>query len=110
MTTKTIEKILVLHGQGLNDRQIAEQIGASTSTAEYWRKKMGLKANRSYESVKHYTIYDENDNLRVHGSAKECAAALGIRIDSIYHAAYIAGRKGNGRVVVCGNKSANRSL
>lgn len=102
MTTKTLGKIRVLHSQGLNDRQIAEQIGKSTGVVEYWRKKMGLKANRSYEPVKHYTIYDENDNLRVHGSAKECAEVLGIRVDSIYHAAYIAGKKGNGRVVVNG--------
>lgn len=100
MTTKTLEKIRVLHSQGLNDRQIAEQIGTSTGVVEYWRKKMGLKANRSYEPVKHYTIYDENDNLRVHGSTRECAAALGIKVDRVYRLAHRAKKNGTGRVVV----------
>lgn len=100
MTTKVLEKIRALHALALNDRQIAEQIGASTGVVEYWRKKMGLKANRSYEPVKHYTIYDENDNLRVHGSAKECANKLGIKVESIYRMAHRSKRNGDGRVVV----------
>lgn len=100
MTTKVLAKIKELHAQGLNDRQIAEQIGKSTGVVEYWRKKMGLKANRSYEPVKHYTIYDENDNLRVHGSARECAAALGIQEASVYRLAHRAKKNGTGRVVV----------
>ena len=100
MTTKTLEKIRVMNSQGLNDRQIAEQIGTSTSTAEYWRKKMGLKAHRKYGTVKCYVIYDENDNVRAVGSARECAEALGIQIDSVYRLAHRAKKNGTGRVVV----------
>lgn len=100
MTTKTLEKIRELHKCGLSDLEIAKKIGCGTTTVWNWRQKMGLPAKWKATPKQFYVIYDKKDNVRAAGSARECAAVLGIRVDSVYHAAYIAGRKGNGRVVV----------
>lgn len=42
MTTKQLQRIRDLNRQGLNDRQIAEDLGCSLSTAHYWRTKLEL--------------------------------------------------------------------
>lgn len=100
MTTKTLERIRELHKQGLNDPEIAKEIGCCTSTVCSWRKKLGLSANWKASPKSFYVIYDEKDNVRATGSARECAEALGIKVDSVYRLAHRAKKNGTGRVVV----------
>lgn len=100
MTTKTLERIREMHGQGMNDRQISAEIGMCEASVWYWRKKLGLTANRTFEPKAFYVIYDRKDNIRAIGSARECAEAMGIQIDSVYRMAHRAKKNGTGRVVV----------
>lgn len=100
MTTKTLEKIRELHSKGLNDRQISVEIGMCEASVWYWRKKLGLTANRTFEPKAFYVIYDRKDNVLATGSASECAEALGIQIDSVYRMAHRAKKDGSGRVIV----------
>lgn len=37
---------LELHKQGLNDREIAERLGKTPSTVQYFRRRFGLEANK----------------------------------------------------------------
>ena len=39
------ERFTKLHAQGMNDRQIAEELGLETSGASWWRRKLGLAPN-----------------------------------------------------------------
>lgn len=41
----TDEQLLALHAQGLTDRQIGEQVGASGSSVSSRRAKLGLSSN-----------------------------------------------------------------
>lgn len=100
MTTKTLKRICQLHNSGLSDPDIAKEIGCSTTTVWNWRQKLGLAANWKATPKAFYVIYDEKDAIRATGSARECAEALGIKIDSVYRLAHRAKKNRNGRVVV----------
>ena len=100
LTTKTLKRIRQLHKSGLSDPDIAKKIGCSTTTVWNWRQKFGLAANWKAAPKAFYIIYDENDAIRATGSARECAEALGIQIDSVYRLAHRAKKNGSGRVVV----------
>lgn len=47
-----IEKILELYNQGLNQAQIAEQLGCSTANVSHRLKKTGIKYKRDYSKVR----------------------------------------------------------
>ena len=99
LTTGGLKKIKELAAEGLNDRHIAERLGVCKDTVMLWRHKMGVKAAGTYDSRQYYTIYDRNDRIRAHGSAKECAKALGIKVDSVYRMANRSKKNGDGRVI-----------
>lgn len=99
MTTKTLEKIRELYSRVLNDRQISAEIGMCEASVWYWRKKLGLTANRTFEPKAFYVIYDRNDNIRAVGSARECADAMGIQLCSFYSAVTRCRKKKSKRIV-----------
>ena len=93
MTTKTLDEIKRLNGEGLVDREVAEILGVHQSAVSRWRNKEGLAPNRGKAR---YTVYDrETSDFIVEGSARKCSAFLGIKITSFWHAACCF-RKGRG--------------
>lgn len=84
MTTKTLDEIKRLHGDGMVDREIADELGISLATVYRWRTKEGLTANRGKER---YTVYDrKTSSFLVEGTAQKCSEFLGIKPTSFRHA------------------------
>lgn len=102
MTTLQLRRLKTLNALGLNDQQIAEEIGASGSQVYYWRHYKlrlpcyGSTRRRPYSD---YTIYDREGNVRAFGTAQECAKALGCKVHSIYEMASRSKKRGDGRIV-----------
>lgn len=77
MTTKMLAELERLHGEGLIDREIAEEIGVGIHIVQYWRTKEGLKPNRLSTR---YTVYDRRTSaFIVEGTSEVCSAFLGIK-------------------------------
>lgn len=82
MTTKLLSEIERLNKEGFTDTQISKKLEIGSPKYVFvWRKRLGLprvpKANK-------YTVYDKNGQYIIEGTAKQCAARLGIREDSFY--------------------------
>lgn len=68
----------------------------------YWRRlKLGLPAHRdaSHKRLRDYTVYDRHGNVAAFGTARECARALGVKVETIYRLASRSARCRDGRVV-----------
>ena len=80
MTSKKLGELKQLHGEGMVDREIAQEMGISMATALYWRTKLGLAPNRT--SVR-YAVYDRRTTaFLVEGTARECTEYPGIKESS----------------------------
>ena len=83
-------------------RQIADELGLTVGTVYYWRRlKLGLPAHRdaSHKRLRDYTVYDRHGNVAAFGTARECARALGVKVETIYRLASRSARCRDGRVV-----------
>ena len=69
---------LTLYQQGLNDREIAEQLFVSESTIYYWRKKQGLPPNKKDNWKIRYKLYQQGLN------DKQIAMQLNVTPDCIF--------------------------
>lgn len=81
MTTKQMAEIKQRNLAGENDREIAEAMGLHKKTVNNYRNMMGLKSNGKRGGI--YFVYKKKtDELVVCGTAKECAAFLGCKLES----------------------------
>lgn len=87
-TQVDVDMIRTLHAQGLDDTQIAKEMGFSPVTIGEHRRKLRLKAHRKSRQDgprRYYFVYEaKTDKLLAYGTAKECAAQLGVTLDSFY--------------------------
>ena len=82
MTTKMLAEIERMNKAGMNDAWISEELGMDKCTVGYWRKKLGLTVVGNIRS-KRYTVYDgKTTQFIIEGTSRECAAKLGIEIQS----------------------------
>ena len=98
MTTGTLQNIRQLNEEGSNDLEIAEILGLSNGVVSYWRKYLGLKPVRRHRTKKWYKVTDVwTEKVLCSGTARECAQALGIDIESFYCEVSRWKRSGKGR-------------
>ena len=98
MTTLQLRRLRAYNAAGWNDCQIADELGLTVGTVYYWRRlKLGLPAHRdaSHKRLRDYTVYDRHGNVAAFGTARECARALGVKVETISRSA----RCRDGRVV-----------
>ena len=86
-----------------NDREVAEMVGISYSTARYYRKRMGLEPVRKWRREKRvlYLVrLKKTGKIIAHGTAEECADALGVQHE-YFHKMLCRVRSGeNGKYIV----------
>lgn len=102
MTTLQLRRLRAYNAAGWNDCQIADELGLTVGTVYYWRRlKLGLPAHRdaSHKRLRDYTVYDRHGNVAAFGTARECARALGVKVETIYRLASRSARCRDGRVV-----------
>ena len=102
MTTLQLRRLRAYNVAGWNDFQIADELGLTVGTVYYWRRlKLGLPAHRdaSHKRLRDYTVYDRHGNVAAFGTARECARALGVKVETIYRLASRSARCRDGRVV-----------
>ena len=101
MTTLQLRRLRAYNAAGWNDCQIADELGLTVGTVYYWRRlKLGLPAHRdaSHKRLRDYTVYDRHGNVAAFGTARECARALGVKVETIYRlASRSAGWSGSAR-------------
>lgn len=94
ITTKTLAEIKRLNQEGKNDAEVADLLGMPVSTVRWWRTRQGLPKVKGYHrGVKQYAVHDgKTEELVALGTAKECAAALGIDLGSFRKSMFEAKR------------------
>lgn len=86
LTTKNIKDIKRLHEEGLNDREISEELGLHYSAVGRHRRQMGFSKIGRNKKQHMYTVWSaETDHLLCCGTAPECAEILGFRDVSIFY-------------------------
>ena len=85
MTTLQLRRLRAYNAAGWNDCQIADELGLTVGTVYYW--------------LRDYTVYDRHGNVAAFGTARECARALGVKVETIYRLASRSARCRDGRVV-----------
>lgn len=88
MTTLILRSIRELHGKGLTNTEICRQTGLSPGVVSTWLRNMGLKRNGTERTATaRYCIYGPDGEFWTQGTAAECAKYLGVKVNTIYHAA-----------------------
>ena len=96
VTTKHLQEIKRLNAAGVNDLEIAKQLGLSGSIVFWHRKRMGLKKVGINKKTYTYTVYDaKTDRLLAFGTVEECTKALGYKSFSSFY--QMVSRFQNGR-------------
>lgn len=86
VTTKTIRDIKRLNEEGLNDREIADELGISQRSASRYRRSLGLHKIGRNKKQRIYTVWSaETDQLLCYGDAHECTEMLGLANVSIFY-------------------------
>lgn len=91
MTTKLLAQIEELAREGWCDAEIGRIVGIDQKTVWRWRVKAGLtpgKKGRQYPAKKYIFYNRRTSEFLVEGTAKECAAFLGLKESSIYSQIY----------------------
>lgn len=82
MTTKQLAEIERMNKAGMNDAWIGEELGIGASNVGRWRRKLGLP-KAGINRTKRFTVYDgATTQFICEGTARECAAKLGIEKQS----------------------------
>lgn len=86
MTTLELRKIEELYDQGLNYQQIAKRLNRSLAMVARWCHRTGREAHKNpVKPQKLYSVYlRKTDELVAFGTARECAARLGMTLLSFY--------------------------
>lgn len=83
-----LAEIRRLNKAGYKDAAIAQKLGLKYSTVRYNRRKMRLPLNVgsfSDQRTRRYCVYDaKTTQFIIEGTAKECAAELGIKVETFY--------------------------
>lgn len=88
LTTKNIRDIRRLHEEGLNDREISEELGISQQSASKYRRSLGLPKIGRNKKQRMYTVWSaESEDLLCYGDAYECAKMLGLASADIFYQA-----------------------
>ena len=75
----TDKQLIALHKEGLNDREIAEKLGANRRTVQGRRSKLGIESNKSPISHQRFLeLYERGLN------DPEIANALGVTDGTMY--------------------------
>ena len=98
MTTEKRDTLLRLAREGLYDRQVAQQLGVSTATVGYYRKRYGLLRGKRPPKHTLYTVYDLDEQYLFEGNVQECAEYLGVSQITVRR--YACLRKSGARVPV----------
>lgn len=81
------EKAEKLYMENCNDREIGEILGVSKAVISRWRKREKLPPNYSNYKCNRYKVFDSSGQrtlLVFEGTAKECAAYLGVSVSNVY--------------------------
>lgn len=86
VTMKTIRDIKRLNEEGLNDREIADELGISQQSASRYRRSLGLPKIGRNKKQRTYTVWSaESEDLLCYGDAYECAKMLGLANADIFY-------------------------
>lgn len=84
MTISEKNAIINLYQHGMAVKDIHADTGINVNTIYTVLHTAGIKLRHDYPRMKYYVVYDRKDNVIAQGSAKECAATLGIKVNSFY--------------------------
>ena len=76
---------------GASYASLAEEFKITYNTIYYWKKRLGLPIDRNagHRSDKYYTVYlRRDDSIVCHGTARECAAVMGMKLTTFYPTVY----------------------
>lgn len=91
MTTKMLAQIETLAREGWCDSEIGRRLGISNEVVGPWRMKAGIPIGKKGKRIptKRYSFYNRRTSeFLVEGTAKECAAFLGLKESSIHSLIY----------------------
>lgn len=86
MTTKQLMEVRRLHAEGLSNKEISNAFGVPYGQVGYYLRLEGKKSNpRKLLPRKEYIVHNAHtDEFLAMGSARECAAALGLTLGTFY--------------------------
>ena len=76
---------------GASYASLAEEFKITYNTIYSWKKRLGLPIDRNagHRSDKYYTVYlRHDDTILCHGTARECAAVMGMKLTTFYPTVY----------------------
>lgn len=84
LTQDKIDKLILLHKQGLLDSYIAQELNVSTALVHLYRKKLGLNTKFTYDTISKIHREDFEPLFYAGKSDQEIADTLGVSVDGIY--------------------------